>query len=135
MNGSITEWNSFNGRGKVSGSDGDHPVSSGDCSTRLQAVLNNAAIPPDPPVPVTYDVAGTGEAINVDLAQTRALAAPATMMAAGTVAKKTAKSPAPKREAAKAPARTAKKKSAGKKDAAKKSRKQVRKSASKRSGP
>ncbi len=38
-----------------------------DCSSKLQAVLSNCAIPPDAPVSVTYNV-GAGTAVNVDLA-------------------------------------------------------------------
>jgi hypothetical protein len=97
MDGSVTVWNPFNQRGVVSGSDGDHPVSRADCSTRLQVVLDKSAIPPDPPVAVTYDVAGTGEAVNVDLAQTVALAASAAVLAVPPAAKTTAESPAPKK--------------------------------------
>jgi hypothetical protein len=122
MNGSITEWNPFNGRGKASGSDGDHPVSAGDCSSGLLAVLNKSAIPPDSPVPVTYDVAGTGEAINVDLAQTVALAMAAAPKAVVLEAK-TAGKPPQQEKATKGPVRAAKKGSVSKKRSGKKSRK------------
>jgi hypothetical protein len=111
MDGSVTEWNPANGRGKVTGQDGTHPLSSADCSNRLQAVLNNSVIPPDVPVPATYDTAGTGEAINVDLAQVAApLKALAMDMgvrsstlekAAKRTAKRIAKKPIAKRKTAK----------------------------------
>jgi hypothetical protein len=67
MNGSITEWNALNGRGRVSGGNGIFMVSLNDCSSKLRAVLSNCAIPPDAPVSVTYNV-GAGTAVNVDLA-------------------------------------------------------------------
>ena len=86
MDGKITDWNAFNGRGEVSGTDGAHMVSAGDCSPGLRAILRNTAIPPDDPVEVTYDVAGTGEAINVDRAEALTLAASAEPMAAMNIA-------------------------------------------------
>jgi len=100
MNGKITEYNPFNKRGKVSGSDGEHVF---DASPELAKELCNTIIPPDAPVAVTYDVAGTGEAINVALAQPITLAAAAAPMAAGSFAaqaapKKAAKKQAPKKK-------------------------------------
>jgi ABC-type phosphate transport system substrate-binding protein len=133
MNGKITKYDPFNKRGKISGDDGEHQF---DASSELAGDLSNTIIPPDAPVAVTYDVAGTGEAINVVLAQSITLAASAEPMAVKSFAAKQAgKKPAPKKKAVKAPAKTAKKKSASKKVAAKKSRKQPRKSAPKRRRP
>jgi hypothetical protein len=137
MNGKITEYNSFNKRGKISGSDGEHEF---DASPTLAQDLSNTIIPPDAPVAVTYDVAETGEAINVALAQPVTMAASAAPMAVKSLAaqaapEKAATKPAPKKKAVKAPVRRAKKKSAAKKAAGKKSRKQARKSTSKRKRP
>lgn len=133
MNGSVIDWDPFNGRGKVSGDDGDHPVSAGDCSSGLLAVLNNFAIPPDPPVHVTYDAAGTGEAINVDLAQTVAMAA-AAPKAVVLVANKAKRKRLLRKKSAKASVKTPKK-DVSKKRAGKKSRKRPGKSGLKRRRP
>jgi len=69
------------------------------------------------PIDVTYDVAATGWAINLDLAEQINLAASAEP---------------PKKKAVKALAKKTRKKSAGKKATAKKSKKQPRKSAAKK---
>lgn len=133
MNGQVIEYDDEKGTVQDSdGSDATHPFRRENCSQRLAAALGSTPIPID----VTYDVAGTGWAIDVDLAQPISLAAseesePVRSSAAQTAAKK----PAPKKKAVKAPAKTAKKKSASKKVAAKKSRKQPRKSAPKRRRP
>jgi hypothetical protein len=135
MDGKITDWNAFNGRGEVSGTDGTHMVSAGDCSSGLRAVLRNTAIPPDDPIEVTYDVAGTGEAIDVDRALTLTLAAFAAPAAQRSFAVKAApptkapqppspkKAVTPKRPAKKATSKTAdRKKTAAKKKTATKKR-------------
>jgi hypothetical protein len=70
MTGMITEWNDANGRGLITGDppdSGTYFVSRSRCTPRLQAVLKDKAIPPDPPVPVKFDVDLQGNAINVDL--------------------------------------------------------------------
>jgi hypothetical protein len=70
MTGAITQWNDANGRGLVTGDPpdgGSYFVSGNHCSSRLQTELKGKAIPPDPPVPVTFDVDLQGNAINVDL--------------------------------------------------------------------
>jgi len=134
MDGEITDWNASNRRGKVSGADGTHLVSAADCSGGLQTVLSNTAIPPDDAVEVTYDVAGTGEAINVDLARSVALAAAAAPMVVALAAKKAAPTPVGTGKAAEAPAETAKK-SVAKKVVPKEPLKQPRKSAPKKRRP
>jgi hypothetical protein len=94
MNGQITEYNPYNKRGIVSGPDGEHAF---DASAELASDLSNTIIPPDTPVDVTYDVAGTGEAINVRLTQTVNLAASADPMAIRNfAAQKTPAAPAEK---------------------------------------
>lgn len=70
MTGAITQWNDANGRGLITGDppeNGTFFVSRDRCTPRLQAALSGKAIPPDPPVPVTFDVDLQGNAINVDL--------------------------------------------------------------------
>jgi|SRR5882724_3209740 len=99
MDGKITEYNPFNKRGKVSGSDGVHAF---DASPQLAADLSDTIIPPDAEVDVTYDTAGTGDAINVELVHKVSLAASAEPTAAKTLAmptapKKAAKKLAPKK--------------------------------------
>ena len=66
MNGSITSYDSFTGLGKVADSAGVHVFSKGDCSSRLQTVLNEKIIPPDAPIAVAYSVTAVNTAIYVD---------------------------------------------------------------------
>jgi hypothetical protein len=122
MNGQITDYNPYNKRGIISGPDGEHAFGA---SAELAGEFSNTIIPPDAPVDVTYDVAGTGEAINVCLAQTVNLAASADPMPIRNfAARKTPTAPAKKaskKKAPRIPAKKAMKKSGRKKTAAKKS--------------
>jgi hypothetical protein len=131
MNGKITVWKPSTGRGQISASEGTYSFDAQN-SPGLAGDLSNTIIPPDAPVAVTFDLAGTGEAINIVLA-TRpvSIAAAAAPMQVRSIApqasipKKPAKKLA-KKKAAEAPHKTAKKKSADKQVAARKSRKQLK---------
>lgn len=67
MNGKITVWKPSTGRGQISASEGTYSFDAQN-SPGLAGDLSNTIIPPDAPVAVTFDLAGTGEAINIVLA-------------------------------------------------------------------
>jgi hypothetical protein len=69
MTGSITSWNSFNGKGSIAGDlpqNGSFVFRRERCLPRLQTVLAQKAIPPDSSIRVRFDPA-LGEPINIDL--------------------------------------------------------------------
>jgi hypothetical protein len=73
MDGKVIEWNPFNQNGKVSNSASTNPFALRDCSPSLASALNKTPLPID----VTYDIDGTGWAINLDLAPGISIAASA----------------------------------------------------------
>lgn len=84
--GAITQWNDATGQGLVTeDGDGVHVVSASDCSSTLLNALRGKAIPPGDPVRVTFDLDVTNHAINVDLAESIALAASAELKTAAAL--------------------------------------------------
>jgi hypothetical protein len=69
VNGHVTDWNDAVGSGMIDADPpdiGTYPVDREDCKPSAQAALRHKAIPPDAPVPVTFDVDLRGHAINVE---------------------------------------------------------------------
>ena len=135
MDGTITQWKPSTGHGQISSNEGTFSFDAAN-SPGLAEQLSDTIIPPDPPVAVTFDLAGTGEAINVVVTQSVTMAASAEPMAArGLRAKNTALKQAPKKNAVQSSPEPTKKRPAGKKVATTKSRNQSRKPGSKKRRP
>jgi hypothetical protein len=113
--GLITQWDDAAGNGLVTeNGDGVHVLDASDCSDTLLAFLRGKAIPPDKPVPVTFDVDIRNHAINVDLAVTLESAEAVEMVAKEVEPKKAPGKRLPKKAAKKAAGKKSPKRAARK---------------------